>query len=56
MRLSRNLNFPNRWMRTRTSGGVGGVWQGDSCHPYPDNDERFIGAPSRDGHEEPPMN
>jgi hypothetical protein len=39
-----NLNFPNRRMRTRTSGGVGGVRQGELLPPLPDPGRRAVSA------------
>ncbi len=43
----RNLNFPNRRMRTRMAGGVGGVWRGNPRRPYPDNPGYVVGAQAR---------
>jgi len=34
--LLHNLNYSNRRMRTRTSGGVGGEQPGEPTTPYPD--------------------
>ena len=33
--VERDLNLPNRRMRTRTSGGVGGAQRGEPGSPYP---------------------
>jgi hypothetical protein len=43
--VERDLNLPNRRMRTRTSGGVGGAQRGEPAAPYPDR--VITGRPER---------